>query len=232
MIPTYSSFGLLGKTTIPNSISSLTRRQLVYAAPASSQDDNDQDGNFALPPHLAESSKRCAASDGRHPVRKVHNQYDCNNRIGHSRLQVAIVKLNFWFTCLASIQKSSPPPRVPNAQHNPSRLDSDLGSIDEGHQDTVIVMESSSLVRLRSRSFFQVPDKYKDLTTRTATHVRDYTFFENPMLNADEITQLLTESCADAQKEWGQTLEPIKVVDAYVSNIPYTSRRIIWAERH
>ena len=92
-------------------------------------------------------------------------------------------------------------------------------------------MERLSRVGPRSRSFFQVPDKYKDLTTRAAAHFRHYTFFENPMLNADEIAQLLTESWADAHKERGQTLERIKVVDAHVSDISYTSRRIMSAER-
>jgi len=52
------------------------------------------------------------------------------------------------------------------------------------------------------------------------------------MGNADEIAQLLTESWADAQKERGQTLKRIKVVDAHVSDISYTTRRIMWAERN
>ena len=45
------------------------------------------------------------------------------------------------------------------------------------------------------------------------------------MLNADEVAQLVTESWAQAQKEGGQALERIKVVDAHVSDKPYTSRR-------
>ena len=61
----------------------------------SSQDDDEQDDNFPLPPHLAESSKRRAASDGKRPARKVHVQYDRDNSMGSSRLQVAIVKPNF-----------------------------------------------------------------------------------------------------------------------------------------
>jgi len=47
------------------------------------------------------------------------------------------------------------------------------------------------------------------------------------MLNADEITQLLAESWAEALKERGATLEHIKVIDAHVSDIPYTSGRIV-----
>ena len=93
-------------------------------------------------------------------------------------------------------------------------------------------MERPSCIGPRSRSSFQVPDKYKDLTTRAAAHVRHYTFFKNPILNGDEIAQLLTESWADAQKERGQTRERIKVVAAHVSDISYTSRRRMWAERH
>jgi len=90
-----SSSGLSGRTTIPNSIPSLPRRKPVRAAPASSQDDDDQEDNLPLPPHLAESSKRRAASDGRRPAREVHVQYDRDNSIGTSRLQVAMVEPNF-----------------------------------------------------------------------------------------------------------------------------------------
>ena len=64
----------------------------------SSQDDDEQDHNFPLSPHLAESSKIHAASDGRRPVRKVHVQYDRDNSMGCSRLQVVIVKPNFVYT--------------------------------------------------------------------------------------------------------------------------------------
>jgi len=112
-------------------------------------------------------------------------------------------------------------------QHDPSRLDSDLCSIDEGQHETDAVVERPSRVRPRSTSFFQVLDKYNDLTSRAASHVRHYTFFENPMLNAHEIAQLLSESWADAKKERRETLERIKVVDAHVSDIPYISRQIM-----
>jgi len=95
MTPTRPSSGLSGRTTIPNSIPSLPKRQPVGAAPASSQDDNDQDDNFPIPPHLVKSSKRHVALDGKRPVRKVHVQYDRDNRIGSSRLHIAIVELNF-----------------------------------------------------------------------------------------------------------------------------------------
>ena len=86
MTPVHSRTGLSGRTTIPNSIPSLPRRQPMDAAPASWQYDDDQDDNFPLLPHLAESSKRRAASDSRRPVRKVHVQYDRNNSISSSRL--------------------------------------------------------------------------------------------------------------------------------------------------
>ena len=60
---------------------------------------------------------------------------------------------------------------------------------------------------------------------RAAAHVRHYTLFENPMLNADQVVQLVTEAWDQAQKEGGQVLERIKVIDAHVSNKPYTSCR-------
>jgi len=172
MIHTGSSSGLSGRTTIPNSFPSLPRCKSVHAAPASLQDKDNQDDNFPLPPHLAESSKRRAASDGRHPAREVHVQYDRDNSIGSLRLQVAMVKPNFVLAWLTRIWKSSPPPTLPNAQHDPLRLDSDLCSIDERPNETDAVVEGPSRVGPRSRSFFQAPDKYKDLTTCAAAHVR------------------------------------------------------------
>jgi hypothetical protein len=222
-----SSSGLSGRSTVPNSIPSLPRRRV---SGATSQDNDDQYDNFPLAPHLAESSKKRAASDGKRPARKVHVRYDRDNSMGSSRLQVAIVEPNDILAWLTRI-KSSPAPSLQNAQHDPlrfndsPRLDSDLCSIEEGPNEAEAIVERPSRVGPRSRSFFQVPDKYKDLTARAAAHVRHYTFFENPMLNADEIAQLLTESWADAQKERGETLERIKVVDAHVSDIPYRSRR-------
>ena len=83
--------------------------------------------------------------------------------------------------------KSCPPLTLPNAQHDPSQPDSDLCRIGERPNETDAVVDRPSRVEPRSRYFFQVPGKYKDLTTRATAHVRHYTFFENPMLKADEI---------------------------------------------
>jgi hypothetical protein len=62
-------------------------------------------------------------------------------------------------------------------------------------------------VGAKSRSFFQVPDHYKYLTTRAAEHVRQFTLFENPMLNAHDIEQLLLECWSTAQRETKLNLE-------------------------
>ena len=216
-----SSSGLSGRTTMPNSIPTLPRRQQGRTAPASSQQD-EHDDYYPLPPHLAHSAKRRAASDGRRPARTVRVEYDHDS--SSSRLQVGIAESNFpvaWLT----IEKSSPPPSRPNAQRHPPRLDSEQSSIGPDPNETDAIVQRPSRVGPKSRSFFKVPDQYKDLTARAAAHVRHYTFFENPMLNADEVAQLVTESWAQAQKEGGQALECIKVVDAHVSDKPYTSRR-------
>ncbi|KAF8415920.1 hypothetical protein EV426DRAFT_706044 [Tirmania nivea] len=62
----------------------------------------------------------------------------------------------------------------------------------------------------RSRSIFNIPDQYRDTTARAAAFVRYYIFFENPMLNPNEIAQLVLESWADAIQETGQNLESLK----------------------
>jgi len=80
-----SSSGISVRSTVPNSIPSLPRPEPVRVA-GSSQDDNEQDDNFSLPPHLSESYNRRAASDCRRPATKVHVQYDRDNSIGSSRV--------------------------------------------------------------------------------------------------------------------------------------------------
>ncbi|KAF8414715.1 hypothetical protein EV426DRAFT_700360 [Tirmania nivea] len=67
----------------------------------------------------------------------------------------------------------------------------------------------------RSRSIFNIPDQYRDATARAAAFVRYYTFFENPMLNPNEIAQLVLESWVDAIQETGQNLENLKVIDSH-----------------
>ena len=68
----------------------------------------------------------------------------------------------------------------------------------------------------RSRSFFTIPDKYKDLAMRAASLVRFYTLFKNLMLDAKLLDQLLTESWNTAQKELQKSLDRDKVLDAHV----------------
>ena len=88
-----------------------------------------------------------------------------------------------------------------NVQHDPLLLDSVLCSMDKVQHETVTVIERTSSIGPRSRAFFQVPHKSKDLASCAAQDVRHYTFFENLMLNAEDITLLLAEFCTDAEKE-------------------------------
>ena len=207
---------------MPNSIPTLPRRQQGRTAPASSQQD-EHDDHYPLPPHLVHSAKIGAALDSRRPARAVRIEY--NHDSSSSRLQVGIAESNLPVAWLRTIAKSSPPPSRPNTERHPPQLDSEQSSIGPDPNETDAILQRPSRVGPKSRSFFKVPDQYKDLTARAAAHVRHYTFFENPMLNADEVAQLVTESWAQAQKEGGQALERIKVVDAHVSDKAETLRR-------
>ncbi|KAF8448464.1 hypothetical protein BGX38DRAFT_1270252 [Terfezia claveryi] len=72
-----------------------------------------------------------------------------------------------------------------------------------------------SRVGPRSRSFFTILEQYKELTTRAASHVHYYTLFANPMLNAEEIQQLLSVSWIKAQEDTGQELERVKITNTH-----------------
>src|SRR5437868_3936519 len=174
-----SSSGLSGRTTMPNSIPTLPRYQQGRTALASSQQDEYHD-YYPLPPQLVHSAKRHAASDGRRPVRTVGVEYDHDS--SSSRLKVGIAESNFPVAWLRTIEKSSPPPSRPNTQWHPPRLDSEQSSIGPDPNETDAILQRPSRVGPKSRSFFQVPDQYKDLTACAAAHVRHYTLFENPML--------------------------------------------------
>jgi hypothetical protein len=58
-----------------------------------------------------------------------------------------------------------------------------------------------------------------------AAYVRSYTLFENPMLSAQEVVQLLTESWTYAQNQTGFKLDRVKVTDAHVSIISHSWRQ-------
>lgn len=70
---------------------------------------------------------------------------------------------------------------------------------------------------VRSRSFFQISDEYKDITLRAAAQIRSYTYFENPMLKAEELSLLIQDAWEKAKKETGKMVERTKVIDSHVS---------------
>ena len=53
---------------------------------------------------------------------------------------------------------------------------------------------------VRSRSFFPISEEYKDITLRAAAQIRSYTYFENPMLKAEEISILIQGAWEKAKK--------------------------------
>ncbi|RPB20981.1 hypothetical protein L211DRAFT_851866 [Terfezia boudieri ATCC MYA-4762] len=101
-----------------------------------------------------------------------------------------------------------------NDQNEPFSLQSKDLELDQ-EQALELVMHKPICVGPRSRSFFTLPDEYKDLTMRAAMHVRQYTLFQNPFLNALDIGQLLSESWLRVQEESGSELKCIKVSMTY-----------------
>ena len=74
-------------------------------------------------------------------------------------------------------------------------------------QDQILIIKRPYYVRPQSRSFFTIPDSYKDVTIRAASLVRYYTWFKNPMLTTSETAQLVTETWDTVQEKKGTSLE-------------------------
>ena len=99
------------------------------------------------------------------------------------------------------------------------RLDSDLvlQEFESIGQDSLQGRIEMLWRGIRSRSFFQISDKYKDITLRAAAQIQSYTFFENPMLKAEELSLLFPEAWEKVKKETGKMVERTKVIDSHVS---------------
>ena len=69
----------------------------------------------------------------------------------------------------------------------------------------------------RSRSFFSIPDHFKDVTLHAEGVVRYYTLFENPMLKPKEVLTLIQTGWQTGQAELDKHLDRPKQVDAHVS---------------
>ena len=195
-----SSSGLSARSTIYNSQPSLPRRQNRLHINCFDRDDGDDfsdheadNDNYPLPPHVSELSRKRGASDSRRGPRKVHIQFDTQSDPSSSRMRVTC------FHCF---------PHTTSTDHNITVVPttSRRATIGIPEQGLLVHMHRYGLVRfgtrreqpmrvgLRSGSFFQIPDKYKALATRASGHVRYYIPFENPMLSADDLAQLLAES--------------------------------------
>ena len=70
---------------------------------------------------------------------------------------------------------------------------------------------------IRSRSFFQISDEYKDITLWAAAQISSYTYFENPMHKAEALRLLIQDAWEKAKKETGKMVERTKVIDSHVS---------------
>jgi len=80
------------------------------------------------------------------------------------------------------------------------------------------VIQRPQCIGARSRSFFLIDDRYKLVVLQAAAEVRRYTLFENPMLNADGVAQLLLQSWNNAQRDCGQDLDCTKTINSHVSH--------------
>ncbi|KAF8428822.1 hypothetical protein BGX38DRAFT_1146991 [Terfezia claveryi] len=137
------------------------------------------------PPHI-QLSKQHATSDAARPTRKVHIDYGVA-LIPSSRVQSSPPPLSAGRERLHTHTASG----MSNAPSNRFSLDSeDHNTHQEDGPDRMA--KKPSHVGPRLRSFFTIPEQYKELTTRAASHVHYYTLFTNPMLNAEEIQQLLS----------------------------------------
>ncbi|KAF8458607.1 hypothetical protein BGX38DRAFT_1264868 [Terfezia claveryi] len=180
------------------------------------EDEEDEDEETVLqPPHIALSSKQRVASDGTRPARKLCIQY-APSQTSSFRLQ-------------------SSPPAPPasrrrlhtHTESSMSNLPSDGFNFDSEtpqEQQIDLTVNKPSRIGPRSRSFFAIPDEYKELTSRAAKHVCFYTLFGNPMLNAEEIQQLLSVAWLKTQEETREKLKRIKTANTYLHSIHSRTR--------
>ncbi|KAF8444338.1 hypothetical protein BGX38DRAFT_1260974 [Terfezia claveryi] len=97
---------------------------------------------------------------------------------------------------------------------------------ESSEQQIDLTVNKPSRVGPRSRSFFAIPDEYKELTSRAAEHVCFYTLFRNPMLNVEEIQQLLSVAWLKAQEETKEKLKRMKTANAYAHQRHFRANEI------
>ncbi|KAF8436774.1 hypothetical protein BGX38DRAFT_1274328 [Terfezia claveryi] len=186
----------------------------------------DDEDTILQPPHLALSSKRLAESDRGRPARKLRIDYGAPKtpRSAAHPSSSAAHPLSSAVHPSSLRQRSSPPPlstgrgqpRTYHTESSASDMPSDIFSLNsKGHtqeeEELGLTIQKPPCVGPRSRSFFSVPDEYKELVCRAASYVQHYTLFGNPMLNAEEIQQLLSVTWVKAQEETGETLPRLKI---------------------
>lgn len=96
----------------------------------------------------------------------------------------------------------------------------DIVDINQEDSEPLLEVKKPSKRKRRSRSVFVIPDQYKESTIVASNYIRYFTFFENPMLNGDEMDRLLIEAWADTMKTTGKKLEQIDVVESHVGHEP------------
>jgi len=199
--------------------------------------------NYLLAPHLSGSLRKRAASGGRLLPRKVHMQverstmaYEPSSGVPEIPSQAALSRNTISSHIQATRFLESPPllpllntssMEFPCAQpRNSIMYDDEENEENEKNQEneeneaalSIPVIQRPQCAGIKSRSFFQIEDRYKLLVIWPATKVQQYTLFENAMLNPDQVGQLLTEVWENAQRYGWQDLECTKKIDGHVSH--------------
>ncbi|KAF8415578.1 hypothetical protein BGX38DRAFT_1281248 [Terfezia claveryi] len=217
----------------------VNRQRTVISSSFQEDTEGEDDEDTVLqPPHLALSSKRLAESDGGRPARKLRIDYGApktprsaahpsssaahpSSSAAHPSSSAAHPSSSRQRVILATaLSTGRGQPRPHHTESSAGDMPSDTFSLNsEGHtqeeEELGLTIQKPPRVGPRSRSFFSVPDEYKELVRRAASHVRHYTLFGNPMLNAEEIQQLLSVTWVKAQEETGETLPRLKIASTH-----------------
>ncbi|KAF8415964.1 hypothetical protein BGX38DRAFT_1314649 [Terfezia claveryi] len=216
-----------------------------YSFQEDTEGEDDED-TVLQPPHLALSSKRLAESDGGRPARKLRIDYGApktprsaahpsssaahpSSSAAHPSSSAAHPSSSRQRSSLPLLSTGRGQPRPHHTESSAGDMPSDTFSLNsEGHtqeeEELGLTIQKPPRVGPRSRLFFSVPDEYKELVRRATSHMRHYTLFGNPMLNAEEIQQLLSVTWVKAQEETGETLPRLKIASTHLHSIHSRTR--------
>ena len=71
------------------------------------------------------------------------------------------------------------------------------------------------------RSIHELSDVYKNIVKSADSHIETYIFFEGPMLNAEQVNQLVSESWKGVQEKSSTSMRQTRRVEGHICE-PYT----------